>query len=157
MTIFHCLKFDISLSLEFGTELVKVMLRSTASRPISHRIKNPPGGYDQISVSVTLAGLLMWGALSDWRTGLSFTIAAGPRQRSHFRVRVSCNTWPYFTVSDSRLPFLSPTMTRRVTVEVFESASKLVSQNSDKVKVKVMLRPTASRPVCLGMKHPCVA
>jgi hypothetical protein len=30
----------------------------------------------------------MWGALSDERTGLSFTIAAGPRQRSHFRVRV---------------------------------------------------------------------
>jgi hypothetical protein len=31
----------------------------------------------------TVAGLLMWGALSDERTGLSFTIAAGPRQRSH--------------------------------------------------------------------------
>jgi hypothetical protein len=36
----------------------------------------------------TVAGLLMWGALSDERTGLSFTIAAGPRQRSHLRVRV---------------------------------------------------------------------
>jgi hypothetical protein len=33
----------------------------------------------------TVAGLLMWGALSDERTGLSFTIAAGPRQRSHSR------------------------------------------------------------------------
>jgi hypothetical protein len=31
---------------------------------------------------------LIWGALSDERTGLSFTIAAGPRQRSHFQVRV---------------------------------------------------------------------
>jgi hypothetical protein len=30
----------------------------------------------------------MWGALSDERTGLSFTIAAGPQQRSHSRVRV---------------------------------------------------------------------
>jgi hypothetical protein len=28
----------------------------------------------------------MWGALSDMRTDLSFTIAAGPRQRSHTRV-----------------------------------------------------------------------
>jgi hypothetical protein len=37
---------------------------------------------------LTVAGLLMWGALSDERTGLSFTIAAGPRQRCHFRVRV---------------------------------------------------------------------
>jgi hypothetical protein len=36
----------------------------------------------------TFAGLLMWGALSDERTGVSFTIAPGPRQRSHFRVRV---------------------------------------------------------------------
>jgi hypothetical protein len=36
----------------------------------------------------TLAGLLMWDALSDERTGLSFTIAVGPGQRSHFRVRV---------------------------------------------------------------------
>jgi hypothetical protein len=38
----------------------------------------------------TVAGLLMWGAVSDERMGLSFTIAAGPRQRSHSRVRV---TW----------------------------------------------------------------
>jgi hypothetical protein len=29
----------------------------------------------------------MWGALSDERTGMSFTIAAGPRQRSHSGVR----------------------------------------------------------------------
>jgi hypothetical protein len=36
--------------------------------------------------------------------GPSFTIAAGPRQRSHFRVRVPRYSWPYFTVSDSRLP-----------------------------------------------------
>jgi hypothetical protein len=30
----------------------------------------------------------MWGALPDERLDLSFTIAAGPRQRSRFRVRV---------------------------------------------------------------------
>jgi hypothetical protein len=35
----------------------------------------------------TVAGLFMWGALSDERTGLSFITAAGPRQRSHSRVR----------------------------------------------------------------------
>jgi hypothetical protein len=50
----------------------------------------------------TVAGLLMWGALSDERTGLSFTIAAGPRQRSLSRVPVPWDSWPYFTVSDSR-------------------------------------------------------
>jgi hypothetical protein len=36
----------------------------------------------------TVAGLLRWGTFSDERTGLSFTTAAGPRQRSHFRVRI---------------------------------------------------------------------
>jgi hypothetical protein len=65
----------------------------------------------------------MWGALSDERTGLSFTIAAGPRQHSHFRIRVLWDLRPYFTVSDSRLPFLSPPTTRRATVEVFDPAS----------------------------------
>jgi hypothetical protein len=82
--------------------------------------------------------------------GLSFTIAAGPRQRSHSQVRVPRDTWRYFTVWDSRLPqpgepgpriyipqeqggpvipprhwvtFSLPPTTRRVTVEVFEPAS----------------------------------
>jgi hypothetical protein len=36
----------------------------------------------------TRAGLLVWGALPDERTCLSFTIASGPRQRSHSRVLV---------------------------------------------------------------------
>jgi hypothetical protein len=51
----------------------------------------------------TVAGLLMWGALSDERMGLPSTIAAGPRQRSHSRVRVPRGSIPYVTVSDSRL------------------------------------------------------
>jgi hypothetical protein len=36
--------------------------------------------------------------------GLSFTTAAGPHQRSHYQVRVPRDSWPHFTVSDSRLP-----------------------------------------------------
>jgi hypothetical protein len=39
--------------------------------------------------------LLMWGDFSDERTGLSFTTAVGPRQRSHSSVRVPHNSWPY--------------------------------------------------------------
>jgi hypothetical protein len=54
--------------------------------------------------SQTVAGLLTWGVLSDKRRGLSFTTAAGPRQRSHSQVLVPRDSWPYFTVSDSRLP-----------------------------------------------------
>jgi hypothetical protein len=67
----------------------------------------------------TVAGLLMWGALSDVRTGLSFTIAAGPCQRSHSLVRSPLDSRPYFTVSDLRLPISSPPTTSRVTVEVY--------------------------------------
>jgi hypothetical protein len=44
----------------------------------------------------TVAGLLMWVALSDKKIGLLFTIAAGPRQRSHFRIRVPWDSWPHF-------------------------------------------------------------
>jgi hypothetical protein len=68
----------------------------------------------------TVAGLLMWGALSDVRMGLSFTTAAGPRQRSHSQVRVLWDSCPYFTVSGLRLPFSSPPTTRRATVEVLD-------------------------------------
>jgi hypothetical protein len=42
----------------------------------------------------TVAGLLMWGVLSDERTGLSFTIAPGSWQCRHFRVRVPWDSWP---------------------------------------------------------------
>jgi hypothetical protein len=38
---------------------------------------------------------------SDKRMGLSFTIAAGSRQGSHFQIRVPRDSWQYFTVSDS--------------------------------------------------------
>jgi hypothetical protein len=55
--------------------------------------------------------------------GVSLTIAAGPRQRSHSRIRVPCDSLPYFTVSDLRLPFLSRPTTRRATVDVFDPAS----------------------------------
>jgi hypothetical protein len=46
----------------------------------------------------TVAGLLIWGALSDDRTGLLFKIVAGPRQHNHSRVRVPWDSWSYFTV-----------------------------------------------------------
>jgi hypothetical protein len=88
--------------------------------------------------------------LSDERMGLSFIIAACPRQRSHSRVRIPLDSWSYFTVSDSRLPqpggpgpriyipqeqggpvlspgtgfpSSSPPATSRATVEIFKLAS----------------------------------
>jgi hypothetical protein len=37
-------------------------------------------------------------------TCLSFTIVVGPRRHSHYQVRVPRDSWPYFIVSDPRLP-----------------------------------------------------
>jgi hypothetical protein len=81
------------------------MLRPTVSRSVCLDIKHPSGAYNKIFIAVRqLAGLLMWGGLSDERMGIPFTIAAGPRQRIHSWDRVPRDSWPYFAVSDSRLP-----------------------------------------------------
>jgi hypothetical protein len=87
----------------------------------------------------------MWGALSEERTGLSFTIAADPRQRSHSRVRV-----PHFTVSDLRVPFSSPPTTRGATVEVFDPASTRGTVVA-KVKVKVVTPDLYYRQTVAGL------
>jgi hypothetical protein len=62
---------------------VKVMLRPTVNRPVCLGVKHSSGAYDQIFISQTVTSLFIWGALSDERTGLPYTITAGPRQRSH--------------------------------------------------------------------------
>jgi hypothetical protein len=69
-----------------------------------------------------VAGLFVWSALSDERTALPFSFAAGPRQRSHFRVWDPWDSWPYFTLSDSRLPSVSSPTPRRATVALFDPA-----------------------------------
>jgi hypothetical protein len=99
---------------------VKVILRSTVSltwnkAPIWSL--RPNSYYCQ-----TVAGLLMWGALSDERTGLSLVNATGTRQRSHSWIRAPLVSWSYLTVSYVRFPFSSPPTTCRVMVEVFDLA-----------------------------------
>jgi hypothetical protein len=46
-----------------------------------------------------------------------------PSPVQSFSDRVPWDSWPYFIVSDLRLPFSSPPTTRRATVEVFDPAS----------------------------------
>jgi hypothetical protein len=100
------------------------MLRPTVSRPVCLGKKARIWGLrPDFYYCLTVAGLLIWGVLSDESTGLSFTIAVGPRQRSHSWVRVPWDSRPYFTVSDSRLPSSSPHTSRRAMVEVFDPDS----------------------------------
>jgi hypothetical protein len=80
-------------------------------------------GIQYVYYYLTTTVLLLWGALSDERTGLCFVYAAGTCQRYLSRVRVPWDSRPYFTLSDLRLPFSSPPTTRRVTVEVLDPAS----------------------------------
>jgi hypothetical protein len=84
---------------------VKIMLLPTVSRPVYLGVKHPSGAQDQdFCYRQTVAGLLMWGALCDERTTLSFTVAVGLRQCSHSRVRVLRDSGSYFIVSDLSLP-----------------------------------------------------
>jgi hypothetical protein len=139
---------------------LSLMLRLTVSRPVCLGIEHPSGAYDQI---FNTAGKLLvcWcGALSLTRTDLSFTIAAGPSQRSHSRVRAPWDS-PYFTVSDLRLPFSSPPTTRRVTLEVFDPASTRVGlsfalfclacyiRQSDGLE-DILFKGSVSRVLCTG-------
>jgi hypothetical protein len=74
----------------FGTKTIKLIQSQSQSYIItdgqsaSLSLNNAPtwGLRQDLYYCQTVAGLLMWGALCDERTGLSFTIAAGPRQRS---------------------------------------------------------------------------
>jgi hypothetical protein len=56
-----------------------------------------------VSQRSAVVGFLIWGVLSDERMGLSFTVAAGLRQRSHYQDRVPQDS-RYFAVSNLRLP-----------------------------------------------------
>jgi hypothetical protein len=91
----------------------------------------------------TVAGLLICGALSYERTGLSFTISAGPRQRSHSRVPAPLGLATIFYCLRFETPLF---VASRVTVDVFYPTST-------RPKVKVTLWVAVYRQsVCLGVK-----
>jgi hypothetical protein len=82
----HSRNFIPSLSVSL---CLSIMLRSKVSRPASLPIKLRFEAYNEIFITVRLRPICYSKrALSEERTGLLFTIAVGPRQRSRFRVLV---------------------------------------------------------------------
>jgi hypothetical protein len=108
---------DTALPSKLTTYEVEVTLRLTVSQSVSLGVEPHQELITRyIYFYLTIMALLFWGALSDERTDLSFVYAADPCQRSLSRVRVPWDSRPYFTVSNLRLPFLSPLTTRSVMV-----------------------------------------
>jgi hypothetical protein len=83
---------------------VCLTLRPTVSRPVSWNETPIWGLRPDLYYRKIFAGLLLWSALSDERTGLSFTIAPGPRQRSNFWVQLQ---WDRDHVLLSQIPDLN--------------------------------------------------
>jgi hypothetical protein len=89
------------------------LLRSTVQSTSPSWNKAPMWGLrTDFYYCQTVAGLLIWGALFDERTDLSFTISAGPRQHSHSRVPLPWDSGPYFTVLDSSQSYFTTSLSQ---------------------------------------------
>jgi hypothetical protein len=131
----------------------EVTLRLTVSLSVSLGVEPHLGLMTSIYYCLTVMVLFFVGRPL-WREGGPvFCICCWPLPASLSWVRVPWNSLPYFAVSDLRLPFSSPPTTRRVTVEVFDPASTRVSWIESESECESYVRPTLSRPVCLGIKH----
>jgi hypothetical protein len=100
-----------------------VSLLSSLAGIFQLRSPSQPTGLQLPNAQSSCCGFVDVGR-SLWREdGSVIYSCCWPRQRSRSWVRDPWHSWPYFTVSDSRLPFSSPPTTRRATVEVFDPAS----------------------------------
>jgi hypothetical protein len=130
MQILQCpLLHNWTLNCTTYSDFDKVTLRLAASQSVDLGVEPIWGSWPDIYYFLSVTVLILWGALSEERTDLSFVYAAGLHQHSLSRVRVPWDTWPYFTLSDLRLILSSPPTACSVTVEIFEPASTRVIVN----------------------------
>jgi hypothetical protein len=157
------------------------MLWLTVSQTVCLGVKHPSGAYDQIFYYCqTVAGLLMWGALSDEKMGLPFTIALvltsvailGSKSRgtrdhillSHIRDSPNLEDQvPIFISPRNRVAQLYPQTLGSIFVASYDShgygggiRTRLHAGYSwcSKSKSKLCYDRLFSRPVRLGIKHP---
>jgi hypothetical protein len=147
----------------------KLCLRQSVRRPVYLGVKPHLGPKTRFLLLSDSCGFVDVSVLSDERTGLSFTIAAGPHQRSHSRVRVR-GTHDHILLSRIRdSPKLDDQVLRNRVAQLYPGSEPLfvVSYDSQgyggcirirlhtgfKVKAKDTLRPAIyGQSVRLGIK-----
>jgi hypothetical protein len=92
---------------------------------------------------LTVTILFLWAVLSDDVRVCLLCMLLALTSRVFLGVRVPWDSWPYFTVLDSRLPLSSSPTTRGATVEVFDPASTRVIETQSQSHIV-----TDGRSIC---------
>jgi hypothetical protein len=122
--------YSSNCSLKTLSNQVKVTLWLTVSQSVSLGVKPHLGLMTRYLLPFDSYGLVFVGRPLWREDGSAFCICCWPLPVQSFSVRIPWYSGPYFTVSDLRLPFSSPLMTRRVTVEAFDPSSTRVFTDS---------------------------
>jgi hypothetical protein len=147
VTTWHSRHITINYDLRLTKFKVKILLGSTVSWPVCIDVKDASEGQrPDFQYYQRVKDLLMWVVLSDERTGLYFTTAAGPRQRSDSPIRVVPHDGPkpggppphiYIPQEQGTQiqpqtlgPFLTPAMTLWAVMEVLELTLELTEQET---------------------------